>query len=380
MLHLKRSLHKWNLMIRDSTNNGFFTHSLNIYSSMLQTGVHANNYTFPLLLKACANINSLRLGTLLHSHVLQLGFQLDPFVQTALIDMYSKCSNLQASRKVFDEMPFRTLVSWNSMISSYSRASLVDEAVLVLKEIWVLGLELSASTFVNVVSSCSTLGQGLSIHCCVFKLGLLSNEIPLANSVMKMYVKFGRLDEARLVFNEMGESCSISWAVIIGGFVNVGKVGEAFGVFNQMRRTSLKPDLIVFLKLISGCSQEGNLLLASLVHSLVLKCGCEDKDPIDNLLVSMYTRCGDLESSRRVFDMVQEKNVFLWTSMIGGYARLGYPAEALNLFKRLLKTSVRPNEATMATVLSACADLGSLALGEEIEEYILSEHVDEVVG
>ncbi|KAJ0081907.1 hypothetical protein Patl1_11054 [Pistacia atlantica] len=166
---------------------------------------------------------------------------------------------------------------------------------------------------------------GLSIHCCVFKLGLLSNEIPLANSVMKMYVKFGQLDEVCLVFNGMGESSIISWAISIGGFVNVGKVGEAFGVFNQMRRASLKPDLIVFIKLISSCSQEGNLLLASLVHSLVLKYGCEDEDPIDNLLVSMYIRCGDLESSRRVFDMVQEKNVFLWTSMIKGYAQLGYP-------------------------------------------------------
>ncbi|KAJ0035000.1 hypothetical protein Pint_25639 [Pistacia integerrima] len=188
---------------------------------------------------------------------------------------------------------------------------------------------------------------------------------------MKMYVKCGRLDEARLVFNGMGESSIISWAIIIGGFVNVVKVGEAFGVFNQMRRTSLKPNLIVFLKLISGCSQEGNLLLASLVHSLVLKCGSKDEDPIDNLLVSMYIRCGDLESSQRVFDMVQEKNVFLWTSMIGGYAQLAYPTEALNLFKRLLKTFVRPNEATMAIILSACADLGSRAMGEEIEEYIL---------
>lgn len=357
-------------MIRDSTNNGFFTQTLNIYSSMLQAGLQANNFTFPLLLKACANINSLRLGTLLHSHVLQLGFQLDPFVQTALIDMYSKCSNLQASRKVFDEMPLRTLVSWNSMISAYSRASLVNEAVLVLKEMWVLGLELSASTFVNVVSSCSSLGQGLSIHCCVFKLGLLSDEIALANSVMKMYVKFGCVNEARLIFNEMGESSIISWTIIIGGFVNVGKVGEAFGAFNQMRRTGLRLDSVVFVNLILGCAQQPNFLLASLIHSLVLKCGCEEEDPIDNLLVSMYIRCGDLGSSRRVFDMVYEKNVFLWTSMIGGYARLGYPAEALNLFKKLLRTSVRPNEATMAAVLSACAALGSLTTGKEIEEYI----------
>ncbi|KAJ0097072.1 hypothetical protein Patl1_27838 [Pistacia atlantica] len=74
--------------------------------------------------------------------------------------------------------------------------------------------------------------------------------------------------------------------------------------------------------------------------------------------------------------MVQEKNVFLWTSMIGGYAQLGYLTEVLNHLKRLLKTSVRPNEATMATILLAYAALGSLAMGKEIEEYILVNELE----
>lgn len=359
-------------MIRNSTNNGSFEETLNTYSSMLQTGVHGNSFTFPLVLKACANINSIWDGKRVHSQVLKVGFQQDAFVQTGLIDMYSKCSDFVSSTKVFDEMPVRvrSVVSWNSIISAHSRACLNDEAILVLKEMWVLGLELSASTFVSVVSGCS-FRQGISMHCCVYKLGLLNNEIPLANSVMSMYVKFGKVNEARSIFDEIGETSIVSWTIIIGGYVNVGNVNEAFGLCNQMRRMSVTPDLLVFLNLILGCAQVGNLFLALSMHSLLLKSGYNNEDPLDNLLVSMYAKCGDLELARRVFDAVLEKSVFLWTSMIGGYAQLGYPSEAVNLFKRLLKTSVRPNEATLATTLSACAELGSLSKGKEIEEYIV---------
>ncbi|KAJ4713722.1 Pentatricopeptide repeat [Melia azedarach] len=369
---LKRPLYIWNLMIRNSTNNGCFTETLNTYSSMLQTGVHGNSFTFPLVLKACANINSICDGKKVHSHVLQMGFQQDAFVQTGLVDMYSKCCDLESSKKVFDEMPIRmrSVVSWNSMIAAYSRASLIDEAILVLKEMWVLGVELNASTFVSIFSGCS-FKQGLSMHCCVYKLGLLNGEIPLSNSIMSMYIKFGRVNEARCIFDDMNGSSIISWTTIIGGYVNVGNANEAFGLFNEMRRRNVKLDLVVFVNLILGYAQEGNLLLASSVHSLVLKSGCNAEDSIDNSLVNMYIKCGDLESARRVFDTVDKKSVFLWTSMIGGYTQLGYPAGALNLFKRLLGTSVRPNEATLATVLSACADLGSLSAGKEIEEYIL---------
>ncbi|TXG51794.1 hypothetical protein EZV62_024318 [Acer yangbiense] len=376
LANLKRSsVYVWNLMIRNSANNGFFTHSLNTYSLMLRSGLHGNNFTFPLLFKACASLNSIWDGKILHSHVLHLGFQAHPFVQTALIDMYSKCSRLSSSIKVFDEMhtSIRTSVSWNSMLSAYCRASFINQAILLLKQMWILGLELTASTFLGIVSGC-TLKQGLSMHCFVLKLGLINSETPLANSVMSMYAKYGCVKEARLIFDEMDDdTCSIiSWTTIIGGYVNIGNVAEAFAMFNQMRRQrGVTPDFVVFVNLISGCIHTGNLLLAASVHSLLLKSGCNDENPIDNLLISMYAKCGDLESARRVFDMVHAKGVFLWTSMIAGYTQSGYPTEAFDLFKRLLRTSIRPNEATLATILSACADLGSLGMGKEIEEYIL---------
>jgi len=363
-------------MIRDSTNNGFFTQTLNIYSSMAHSGVHGNNLTYPLLLKACANLPSIQHGTMLHGHVLKLGFQADTFVQTALVDMYSKCSHVASARQVFDEMPQRSVVSWNAMVSAYSRRSSMNQALSLLKEMWVLGFEPTASTFVSILSGYSNLDSfefhllGKSIHCCLIKLGIVYLEVSLANSLMGMYVQFCLMDEARKVFDLMDEKSIISWTTMIGGYVKIGHAVEAYGLFYQMQHQSVGIDFVVFLNLISGCIQVRDLLLASSVHSLVLKCGCNEKDPVENLLITMYAKCGNLTSARRIFDLIIEKSMLSWTSMIAGYVHLGHPGEALDLFRRMIRTDIRPNGATLATVVSACADLGSLSIGQEIEEYI----------
>ncbi|KAL5142707.1 Pentatricopeptide repeat-containing protein [Glycine soja] len=280
-MSFQRSLYLWNLMIRDSTNNGFFTQTLNIYRVC-----HGNNLTYPLLLKACANLPSIQHGTMLHGHVLKFGFQADTFVQTSLVGMYSKCSHVASAQ----------------------------QALTFLKEIWVLGFEPTASTFVSILSGYSNLDSfgfhllGKSIHYCLIKLGIVYLEVSLAYSLM-------------------------------GGYVKIGHVVEAFGLFNQMQHKSTDADFAVFLNLISGCIQVGELLLASSVHSFVLKCGCGEEDSIENLLITMNVHSG-------------------------------HTGEALDLFRSMIRTDIRPNGATLATVLSACAALGSLGIGQEIEEYI----------
>ncbi|KAF1883016.1 hypothetical protein Lal_00003198 [Lupinus albus] len=344
---------------------------------MAHSGVHGNTFTYPLLLKACANLNSIPLGTMLHGHVLKLGFQSDIFVQTALVDMYSKCSLVAYARNVFDEMPQKSIVSWNAMISAYSRGSSMDQALSLLKEMWFLHFEPSSSTFVSILSgfssnldSFNSLCQGMSIHCCLIKLGLLYFEVSLANSLMSMYVQFSQIGEANKILDLMDEKSTISWTIIMGGYVKVGHAVEAFSLFNQMQKQSIDIDFVVFLTIMFGCIQVGELFLASSVHSLVLKCGCSEEDSIENLLITMYAKCGNLTSARVIFDLIVDKNILSWTSMIAGYAHSDHPEKALDLFRRLVRTDIKPNGATLATVLSACADLGSLSIGQEIEEYI----------
>ncbi|XP_073220626.1 pentatricopeptide repeat-containing protein DOT4, chloroplastic-like isoform X1 [Cicer arietinum] len=375
--NFQRPLYLWNLMIRDSTNNGLFTETLKIYSFMQHSCVHGNTFTYPLLFKSCTNLLSIPHGTMLHGHVLRLGFQADTFIQTSLVDMYSKFSIIESARKVFDEMPQRSVVSWNTVISAYSRVCLMDKAMSLLKEMLLVGFEPSASTFVSILSGYSSdlnsfvfLWQGVSIHCCVVKLGFVCFEVSLANSLMGMYVQFGKMDEARKVFDFLDEKSIVSWTTIMGGYMKVGCFIEAFKLFNQMQRQSIDIDFVVLLNLISGCVQLGKFFLASSVHSLVLKCGCGEADSIQNLLIAMYANCGNLTFARRIFDAIVGKSVLSWTSMIAGYTRSGHPSEALNLFRRMVRTKTRPNGATLAIVLSACADLGSLNTRQDIEEYV----------
>ncbi|KAG6741165.1 hypothetical protein POTOM_056654 [Populus tomentosa] len=140
-LEMKAKHHiQFRILILVPRNAGLDAETLDLYSCMLRTGLHGNDFTFPLVLKACSNTNSLRDATKVHSHTLLLGFHAHVFVQTALLDMYSKCHHLPSSRKVFDEMPVRTVVSWNSIISAYCRSILFHEATLLLREMRLLGL------------------------------------------------------------------------------------------------------------------------------------------------------------------------------------------------------------------------------------------------
>ncbi|XP_010248641.1 PREDICTED: pentatricopeptide repeat-containing protein At4g33990-like [Nelumbo nucifera] len=369
----KRPLFLCNLRIRAATRDGFFTETLEIYHSMLKSGVHGNSFTFPLILKACARLGSLRNGMQIHAHAFLMGFQGDAFVQTALVDMYAKCSNLTASRRVFDEMPVRSLISWNSMISAYCNWLLINESLRLLKQMQVLGFQPNSSTFVSIVSSCYGSGwalqEGCSVHCYAIKLGL-DYDLLLSNSIMSMYLQYNQLNSACSVFYSMDVKSVISWTTIIGGYVHIGDVGKAFYLFNQMRHNLLSPDSISLINLTLGCTQLESLLALSSVHALILKSGWNHEYPIQSSLISIYGKCGDLISAQRIFDLADDKNVVLWTSMINGYVHSGHPSEALDLFKRMLLTGVRPNKVTLAIVLSACADLGSLSMGEEVAQYI----------
>jgi len=91
---------------------------------------------------------------------------------------------------------------------------------------------------------------------------------------------------------------------------------------------------------------------------------------IGNSLVYFYAGCGKIDYARKMFDGMRERNVVSWTSLICGYARRGCPEEAVCLFFEMVQTGVRPNWVTMVCVISACAKLKNLELGEKVSAYM----------
>ncbi|KAL4374410.1 hypothetical protein AHAS_Ahas05G0179000 [Arachis hypogaea] len=257
----KKPLYLWNLMIRDSTNNGFYIETLNIYTSMVShTGGHGNTFTYPLLLKACANLDSMIHGTMIHGHILRLGFQDDLFVQTALVGMYAKCTYVECARHVFDGMAHRSVVSWNSMISAYSRGFFMDAAFSLLKDMWVLGFEPSSPTFVLILSACADIGsisiaQEMEDY---ISLNGLEFDLQVQTSLIHLYSKCGSIKKAQEVFEKVADKDLTVWSSMINSYAIHGMGKEAIDLFRKMTTTEgIIPDAIVYTSVLLACSHAG---------------------------------------------------------------------------------------------------------------------------
>ncbi|CAK9185569.1 unnamed protein product [Ilex paraguariensis] len=95
----------------------------------------------------------------------------------------------------------------------------------------------------------------------------------------------------------------------------------------------------------SGKSVQAKLIKEALLHSLYLQ----------NHLLNMYVKCGDLVNGVQLFDEMPQRNVVSWTALIAGFVQMGFPVEALSLFYRMHQTGVKPNEFTFVSALQACS-------------------------
>ncbi|XP_057760730.1 pentatricopeptide repeat-containing protein At5g39350-like [Arachis stenosperma] len=181
---------------------------------------------------------------------------------------------------------------------------------------------------------------------------------------MGMYVHFSQMKEARKVFDLMDEKSIISWTTIMGGYMKVGHVTKAFNLFNQMQHQSTGIDFIVFLNLISGCVQVGDLLLASSVQAFVFKCGCDKEESIENLLITIHA--GLVEDGLKYFICMQKDfgitlKIEHYTCLVDLLGRVGRLDLALGTIQGIpLEAQVQ----AWAPLLSACRIHGNVELGE----------------
>lgn len=99
--------------------------------------------------------------------------------------------------------------------------------------------------------------------------------------------------------------------------------------------------------------------------------GMEVGSLVGSALVGMYEKCGEMAEARRVFDAIAHKDNVAWNALITGYAQNGMSKEAISLFHSMRQAGARPDKITLVGVLSACAAVGALELGTELDRYAL---------
>jgi pentatricopeptide repeat protein len=185
----------------------------------------------------------------------------------------------------------------------------------------------------------------------------------ISNALIDMYSRCGKLTCADWIFRQNSDKSTSSWTALITGFVQNGLYEEALKLFGEMRKTGLDPDMVTFSTVLKAGSSLAVISLAEQMHSCILRSGYLSSVFAGSALVNVYAKCGLLEVARTIFDEITEKNIVSWNAMISAYAQNGKGRKAIEMFERMVTSSLKPDFVSFLSVLIACGHSGLVEEG-----------------
>jgi pentatricopeptide repeat protein len=294
----------------------------------------------------------------IHAKIVVLGFhQHDIFLINTLLHAYSKLNLVSDARKLFDVMPHRNLVTWSSMVSMYTQHGYSIEA-LVLFSKFMRSCNERPNEYIlaSVVRACTQLGclnHALQVHGLVVKGGYV-HDVYVCTSLIDFYTKHGCIDDARLLFDGLEVKTTVTWTTIIAGYVKQGRSELSLNLFDRMREGDVCPDKYVLSSVLSACSNLEFLEGGKQIHCYVLRRGIVMDDSMVNGFIDFYFKCHKVESGRKLFDRMVDKNVVAWTTMIAGFMQNSFHRDALDLFVEMARLGWKPDAFGCTSVLNSC--------------------------
>ncbi|KAL9234713.1 hypothetical protein vseg_009551 [Gypsophila vaccaria] len=365
----------WNAIISGYVHHGLYLEAFELFRRMNDEDTSHDDYTYTNVLSACANSGLFRPGREIHAHIfrkeLKGKVKLSSSVSNALVTLYCKCGRIHEARHIFEQMPVKDIISWNSILSGYATAGKVleakeffgrmseknhlswammiaayaqnglgEEGVRLINQMRHEGFQPCDYCYAGAATACSNLGaldQGRQLHSQVIRLGYESS-ISMGNALITMYGRCGTVDDARLIFTTMPSVDSISWNAMIAAFGHHGYGAQALELYEQMLGVGIPPDRITFLTIITACSHSG------LVHQ-----------------------------GRRYFDSMRKYQIVPgedhYARMIDLFCRAGKFSEAEELIDSMPS---EPKAPVLEAMLAGCRIHGKLDLGIKVAEKLLN--------
>ncbi|XP_057422031.1 pentatricopeptide repeat-containing protein At5g39350-like [Lotus japonicus] len=319
------------------SRHGLARQCIETYAEMRFKGVSPDGYVFPKVLKACAQLAALlEVGVVVHKDVVVFRWDVDLRVCNSVLDMYSKCGDVEGAARVFDEMRERDVFSWNSMMSCYVCNGLSQRAVEVLESMRVDGCE---------------------------------PDVVTRNTVMDAYCRMGLVSEASKVFEQIKDPNVISWTTLISGYSSVGRHGVSLGIFREMVNDGMVfPDAGALSGVLVSCRCLGALASGKEIHGYGLKImpGEIFYRSAGAALLTLYARCRRLHDAENVFHRMDKSDVVTWNAMIFGFIDTGLGHLAVECFGEMQERGVKIDHTTISTILPVC----DLRCGKQIHAYV----------
>ncbi|XP_047307624.1 pentatricopeptide repeat-containing protein At3g02330, mitochondrial-like [Impatiens glandulifera] len=359
------SVQSYNAMIVGCVRSSQGFDALQIFKRLLQCGLPFDEITLSGAVSACSLIQGRLQGIQIHGLALKSSLWSQVCVANAVLDMYGKCGDSFIARRVFDEMPIRDAVSWNAVIAAYVQNGEEDETLSIFVLMLRSRMEPDDFTYGSVLKACSSqqsLNKGLEIHTRIVKSGMGFDWF-VGSSLVDMYCKCAKIDEAEKIHYRLEERTIISWNAIISGFSLHNQSEESQKFFFKMLKEQAEPDIYTYTTVLDTCSNLATVELGKQIHAQITKHNLQQDVFISSTLVDMYSKCGILDDSKLIFERSLKRDIVTWNAMITAYAHHGLADEALRTFDRLQHEGLKPIHATIVAILRACAHMGLVEKG-----------------
>ncbi|ESW06411.1 hypothetical protein PHAVU_010G045800 [Phaseolus vulgaris] len=322
-----------------------------MYAYMRRTDTEVDNFIIPSD-KSC-------------SFVMKNRFHGDVFVCNALIMMYGEVGSLTSTRLLFDKIENKD----STMIRSYDRGGLFNEALNLFSDMLVMGMRPSEIAMINITH---VLAEFADLKMGKVVLGYVIRNVKYGKSgaflspgLIDMYVKCGNLACATRLFDGLYEASIISWTAMIASNIYCYNLNEGVRLFIKMLGEGMFRNEITILSLVKECGTVGALELGKWVHAFTLRSGFTMSLVLATAFIDMYGKYGDARIARSIFSNFKSKDFMMWSAMISAYARNNCIDEAFDIF------------ITMVSLLRICAKDGSLEKGKWIHSYIDNQGIQE---
>lgn len=320
-----------------------------------------------LILHQCSKTRTFRHGSSLHAVAFKLGFESNVIISNHVLNMYAKCGKFESARQVFDDMSQRNVVSWSAMISGYDQSGEPLKAIKLFAQMEVE--QANEFVFASAIRSCAFLlavSVGKQIHAQSVTLGYADVSF-VCNSLVSMYMKFGKSGDALSVFMSSSEPNIIGYNAMITGLVENKHVQKAYEMFRLMCRQGLVPNRFSLVGLLGNCITPNDHWIGKELHCYAIKLNLDSIAFVGNVLIAMYSKFNMLEEAEKIFWSIEEKDMISWNTFIATCCYALDHVKGLSVFRDMIKThSLIPDDFTYTSALAVCSGLTSSLLGRQI--------------
>ncbi|XP_076887730.1 pentatricopeptide repeat-containing protein At4g19220, mitochondrial-like [Bidens hawaiensis] len=312
-----------------------------------------------------------------HALALKVGVLAHLPASTSLVMAYSRADDYSSSVAIFGDISCKDVVVWNAMITSTVENGLFVNAISVFVQMLQEGIKFDYLTLVIAVSAVSRIINRLTCLQAVHSLGVKNGLLPgcdLCNAFINAYAKCAELGSSERMFLETKIKDKVSWNSMISGCLSNDQPDKSLWYFKKMVSCGTEVDNVGLSCAISASTSLQDLSNGEVVHGFAIKLGYNETAHVSvlNSLVSLYSKCGDVDAAEIVFRGIYAKDLVSWNTMINGFCSNGMILEAFHVLKEMqLRGSIQPDKVAILSLLSLCAESMLLIEGKTLHGFVI---------